>query len=54
MTLQEKLTQEFNAAIVAVLGDLADREYDSEELKIAINKADLQEIARKVAWYLDL
>ena len=50
MTVKEKLQEEFTAAIIAIYGDLA--EEDCEEIKV--HKSDLQAIANKVAFYMDL
>lgn len=49
MTIQEKLEQEFSAAIQSVLGDVADQEFEDN-----IRNADIDEIARKVKFYLDM
>ena len=49
MTIEEKLTQEFVAAISSVLGDKAEEEFEGN-----INRADIDEIAKKVKFYLDL
>ncbi len=50
MTVYEKLMEEFGAAITAVLGDQADKEMDEVELDVL----DIEAIAKKVAFYLDL
>ena len=50
MTVKEKLLTELSCAIVAVYGDDADKEVEQVEL----TKEDLQAIAKKVAFYLDL
>ena len=52
MTVQEKLSQEFDCAIIAVLGDLAKEKYDEEESEIT--KGEIISIAQKVLFYLDL
>lgn len=49
MTVYEKLIEEFGGAIVAIFGDLAEKEYDED----AVSKSDLILIANKVAFYLD-
>ena len=51
MTTKEKLLEEFGCAIDAILGDEADKEYDADE---SLEKSYINEIARKVIWYLDL
>ena len=51
MTTKEKLLEEFGCAIDAILGDEADKEYDADE---SLEKGYIDEIARKVIWYLDL
>lgn len=51
MTTKEKLLEEFSCAIDAVLGDDADKEFDADE---SLEKGYINEIARKVIWYLDL
>ena len=50
MTVKEKLLQEYEAAINAVFGDIADYEADTVE----IERGDLEAIKNKVAFYLDL
>jgi hypothetical protein len=50
MTVYEKLREEFGCAIVAVLGDLADKEFEEG----SVPKEDIDAIARKVKHYLDL
>lgn len=50
MTAKEKLLEEFNAAIIAVLGDNASEEFDIKK----ISKSDLISIANKVAFYLEI
>lgn len=49
MTNKEKLLQEFACAITAELGDIAEEEFENK-----IEKGDIDAIARKVKWYLDL
>ena len=49
MTIKEKLLQEFGAAISAVFGDIAEQEYDANE----ISASDIVAIAQKVVFYLD-
>ena len=50
MTVKEKLLKEYEAAISAVFGDLADKDYRDVQLI----KSDLEEVSEKVAFYLDL
>lgn len=50
MTVYDKLKEEFGCAIVAIFGDLADDEFDPEK----VSAADIEAIARKVKFYLDL
>lgn len=50
MTIYEKLMEEFGCAISSVLGDLAEQEYCEGK----VDKLDLELIAKKVAFYLDL
>ena len=54
MTKGEKLIEEFTCAINACLGDVADEEYDEDEDKYFVDNADLLQIAKKVAFYMDL
>ena len=49
MTKEEKLMQEFECAIYAVLGDAKEEEFDDD-----ITAGDIQLIAQKVMFYLDL
>ena len=48
MTVKEKLLEEFEAAINAVYGDIADDEYTEDS--ITVN--DIDAIRRKVLFYL--
>ena len=50
MTVYEKLIEEFGCAITAILGDLSEQEYCEGK----VDKLDLDLIAKKVAFYLDL
>lgn len=50
MTVKEKLLQEFECAINAIYGDVADM--DTEEVEIT--RSDLEAIKRKVLFYMDL
>ena len=50
MTVYEKLKEEFGCAIMAILGDMADNDFDPEN----IAADDIDAIARKVKFYLDL
>lgn len=50
MTTYEKLMEELGAAIVAVYGEKADNEYTKGE----ITAEDINVIAHKVKFYLDL
>jgi 2-methylcitrate dehydratase PrpD len=50
MTVYEKLKEEFGCAIMAILGDMADNDFDPEN----ISASDIDAIARKVKFYLDL
>jgi hypothetical protein len=52
MTIKEKLLEEFGAAIVAIYGDVAEKEY--EEFSDDIEAGDINAIARKVKWYMEL
>ena len=49
-TVYEKLREEFGCAIVAVLGDAADKKFENG----SISEADIDDIARKVKFYMDL
>lgn len=49
MTIREKLLQEFGAAIIAVFGDIAEKEYDDKQ----VSAGDIDSIAHKVKFYLD-
>lgn len=51
MTIGEKLNQEFECAIKAELGDVADEDYEESG---GVDKADILAIAKKVIFYLDL
>lgn len=51
MTVGEKLLEEFNCAIKAELGDIANEDY--EECG-GVDRADILAIAKKVLFYLDL
>jgi len=51
MTVKERLVEEFTCAINAVLGELAEAE-DEEEYKV--DKEDINLIAKKVLFYMDL
>lgn len=48
MTVYEKLKEEFGAAIIAIYGDLADKEVE----EVGIESSDIDAIARKVKFYL--
>ena len=50
MTIQDKLMEELSCAIKAVYGSVADEEFDLEK----VSREDLEAIAKKVAFYLDL
>ena len=50
MTVKEKLIQEFGCAITAVLGDEADKGTEDVE----ISESDIDAIAKKVKFYMDL
>ena len=50
MNTREKLLQEFDAAIIAILGTDAETEYENGR----VGYGDLIAIAKKVAFYLDL
>ena len=52
MSNKEKLLEQFGCAINAVLGDLAEEDFDSEEN--TITKGDIKLIAQKVIFYMDL
>ena len=49
MTIKEKLLQEFEAAISAVFGDIAEQEYNANE----ISASEIVAISQKVVFYLD-
>lgn len=49
MTIREKLLQEFGAAIIAIFGDIAEKEYDAKQ----VSAGDIDSIAHKVKFYLD-
>lgn len=49
MTKKERLLQEFKCAISAVLGDTEEEEFEND-----ITKGDIDMIAHKVKFYLDL
>lgn len=49
MTNKEKLIQEFTCAITAVFGDNEDKEFEND-----ITKGDIDMIAHKVKFYMDL
>ena len=49
MTVYEKLIVEFGAAIKAILGDNADKEFNDE----SVDREELLAIAKKVCFYLD-
>lgn len=51
MTVKERILQEVECAIAAVLGDNEEKE-DEEEYQVSAG--DINEIARKVKWYMDL
>ena len=50
-TVKERILQEVECAIAAVLGDNEEKE-DGEEYHVSAG--DINEIARKVKWYMDL
>lgn len=50
MKVKDKLEQEFKAAILAELGDVAEKEFEEVEL----DAMDVVAIAKKVAFYLGL
>ena len=52
MSIYDRLMEEFGCAIKAEMGDIAEKEFNQEETPIT--KGDLNAIARKVAFYLDL
>lgn len=57
MAVYDKLKEEFGCAIAAVLGDLADQEYcegKQEYCEGKVDELDLNLIANKVKFYLDL
>ncbi len=51
MSVKEKLLQEYEAAINAVLGDNADKE-EGEEYNV--DSADIDLISKKTKFYMDL
>ena len=51
MTVKERLLEEIECAINAVLGDCAEME-DGEEY--TVDRSDLEMIAKKTAFYMDL
>ena len=50
MTTYDKLKQEFGCAIIAILGDEADKPWT----EIEISEAEIEAISNKVKFYLDL
>jgi len=50
MTIKERLLQEYEAAINAVYGDLADK----QEEEVNIKSGDIDSIGNKVKFYLDI
>jgi hypothetical protein len=51
MTVKEKLLEEIECAINAVLGDCADKEFEEEYV---VDKGDIDLIAKKTKFYMDL
>lgn len=49
-TVLERLVEEFTCAINAVFGDVAEEKYEAKK----VHKGDIEEIAHKVKFYLDL
>lgn len=50
MTVYDKLKEEFGCAILAIFGDEADKEFENG----SVSASDIDAIARKVKFYLDL
>ena len=50
ISIKDKLVEEFTAAILSIYGDRAYKDYSKDE----VSKEDIQMIAEKVSWYLDL
>lgn len=50
MTIKERLMEEFECAIMATFGDKADK----KEEEVELSKFDIDSIAMKVKWYMDL
>lgn len=50
MTIKEKLTEEFVAAIIAIFGTVAEEEFEQGK----VDAGDLELIKKKVAFYMDL
>ena len=51
MTVKEKLLEELECAINAVLGDYANQEFEEEYV---VDAEDIDQIAKKVKFYMDL
>lgn len=52
MTVEEVLLKQFKAAIRATFGDFANEEY-TEDTDTDISSEDINELARKVNFYMD-
>lgn len=50
MTIKQQLLEQFESAIEMTFGSEQDEEYDITKVSLE----DINEIARKVKWYLDL
>ena len=52
MTIKELLMVEFECAINAVFGDVADKEIEPSELCDEVSKEDIDYIVKKVKFYI--
>ena len=52
MTIRDLLMIEFECAINATFGDVADKEIEASELCDEVSKEDIDYIARKVKFYI--
>lgn len=51
MTVYEKLLEEFGCAINAILGDVADKEWENSSEDVS--REDIIAMSKKVCFYLD-
>ena len=52
MTIKDLLLIEFECAINAIFGDVADKEIEASELCEEVSKEDIDAIAKKVKFYV--